>query len=219
MWRGKIHERRTWLLLDRLDEVPPNQIQWALHVIAGWKCRLVLASRPNALAVQRIPFRETIRTYEIYQFDRDAFLDKWYSGQQTKGVMVDLLNRNRSFAEYALNPLLLTLLCSVTDNLAFQSSLTRGELLDCIVKKCLGLLPRGRDNSSSDHRLDSHWGRSHQVYECFADLAWDILRKTTWFRESLQTSCWRLSKAATDCQPFRRRMEPVSRTRRNRLGP
>lgn len=170
------HEWRTWLLIDGVDEVQPNQIQWALNTLEKWNCRLILTSRPDDLAIARLPFEYI--AYRILPLDTRGvkkFLNNWYRGQKMGDQVSNWINAVPLVAELASTPLLLTLLCYVVETASVPLSTTRGGLLSHVITALLGLSPGTETSVGDDRRLDKSRSRSMSFFTCLLEVLSDVL--------------------------------------------
>jgi len=137
-----MHERRVWLFLDGLDEADQTDtLRSYFHVLNGWQCRVVIASRPHAYAA----WASTLQSRDIAQYrlapftaqQATKFIDNWTGARASQ--IRDLFQRSHSVRQVSQSPLLLTLLCWVGEHNTLPPEVTRTELYDLVVRDLLGL--------------------------------------------------------------------------------
>jgi hypothetical protein len=135
---------QTWVILDGLDEVKPNQIGEVtkqLDRLARGKSRVIITSRPYGYRRANLPFPQ-VTEYQLAplnEVQQRSFITKWFSISSSSGrrqvverlvqanasVAERLDQANASVAEMARNALLLSLICSVSETKDLDPTTTR----------------------------------------------------------------------------------------------
>ncbi len=143
-----LHEARSWVLLDGLDEVDPrNEVLGRfLAVLGQWPCRTLITARPYGYGAWRLPF--PVVEYRLAPLTLEqarGFMRNWYRGGPAEARMLELLNTSPSFQEIAQNPYLLTLACAAGEEAALPKDITRTQLYERIMPLALGGEDRAAD--------------------------------------------------------------------------
>lgn len=196
------HEPRSWLLIDSFDEVGWQQVSWATRVLAGWQCQTIFATRPYG----RVANRLTATRYHLAPLTSEQienFLhEKWFIEPQSPSPIVDLIRRSPYLTELARNPWVLTLLCWCFEQGKITKAVTRGQLLQMVVKEMLDLAPADSDEfDGTRHVEEPDRQRGEDVYEWLCNWAWRLWSQNP-NAESIATGILRQTMAiADDTQP------------------
>lgn len=139
-----LNQGRMLILLDGLDEVKEIDSQRVLNLISScfnqfYTNRFIITCRIAAKEYNFKNFTE-IEIADFEQSDIINFANKWFAAKEVSKIQIFLkkLQANSSIQELATNPLLLTLLCLVFEELA-DFPTNRSELyqegLDILLKK------------------------------------------------------------------------------------
>ena len=141
------HEERVLLILDGLDEVIDEEGLWAvLHVVSGWRCRVVLTSRPYGYEGRNLPF--DVVEYRLSPFSSGqvrAFVERWFQGEEGEMRLKQLLATSPAVQQLGQNPFLLTLVCWVVEWHELPDDITRTQLYGRVIRDVLGLSRGGTD--------------------------------------------------------------------------
>lgn len=131
-----LSERRTWLFVDALDELPPGRneaLAAALRVLESWQCRLVMTSRPYGWENSKELFPPSLQNadYRLAPFSPDQidlFVANWFDKGEKYEQLRALLRQGHSLRSLAQAPFLLQLICAITEREALSPDITSTEL-------------------------------------------------------------------------------------------
>jgi hypothetical protein len=129
------HERRTWLILDALDEVSEGDDLRCLYSLLGalrsWHCRVLITSRPYGYERRALPF--DVSEYRLAPFSSpqiEQFVRQWSADTQQQNEMLTLLRASFALQQISQNPFLLTLACALAEKEPVPCDITRGQLYE-----------------------------------------------------------------------------------------
>jgi hypothetical protein len=145
-----VHESRTWLFLDALDEVQADlaQLRRLWDVLNQWQCRVFITSRPDGYKSATFPFDIVeYRLAPLTPRQSSAFVRRWFQDKRDQQRMVaSLLPRTTTIRAMATNAFLLTLLCAVAEHFGpLPEDLTKAELYERALWVLFGSRSRAMD--------------------------------------------------------------------------
>jgi hypothetical protein len=137
-------EERCRLYLDGLDEVDraastETALQRLFEILVGWKCSVVVTSRPYGYAGRRLP--EQAQTYRLAPFSagqQQTFLDTWGGTERWRERMTQVLARSPAVTQAAQNPLLLGIIAAILEQHELPDDVTRTVLYQHALALMLG---------------------------------------------------------------------------------
>jgi hypothetical protein len=175
---GQARQDRGWLLLDGLDEVTADanapehkllQEFFGVLARAGWRCRLLITTRPNGLGSWALPPVTPVYRLAPLSAGQQATLVKRWGGSPLGRERIDGLRaRSPVVQEMAQNPLLLSYVCAVAETVDLVPEVRRTELYGHILGLMLG--------------------------QRFADEVLDLLEELAWLMFSRNANNVRLSE-------------------------
>jgi len=182
-WASRIHpdiadyiaetarESRTWFLIDTMDERAPERISWFFDAICEWESSLIVTSRTHRFSHVDFPF--DVETFQMrpWSFSTiSAFIAKWFEKEKGEPTALRLVRDNPSIRTLAGVPLLLTLVCWLSERGIATTSTTRPNLLGTVVPEILG---RKRDSPREGDK-----GRAQALQDMLSDVMLQLfLRK------------------------------------------
>jgi hypothetical protein len=142
------HEPRAWLMLDDVDRVDSEKLEWVFTTLQGWNCRLILASRLFCHdAASKCGVSAEYRLVPLSCQQVDQFVNGWFQDSRQDRGKSDLLRHDPTIRQLETNPLLLTLLCWYAEQHQVDSLITRGELIQWVLRDILARSRTGRSKA------------------------------------------------------------------------
>ncbi len=160
-------DRRTWLMLDGIDQFPPDKLKWLFNTIENWNCRVLVTSRPNDPALSSVPHEHV--AYRLCSFAYPQIFDlvsRWFSDPAdlpSKNQLLGLLPQLGG----ASNPRFLAIICQHWQTRQPPTSFNVTDLFEEIVSNAIGL-----SASESEH---PHKQRAAEWFPTLAEVMWHFL--------------------------------------------
>jgi len=145
-----LQERRVWLFLDALDEVPAEGrglLAEYFQVLKSWQCQVVMTSRPYAFSQWSLPFAKSDqKAYRLAPLSDDqaqSLVRAWYWDDVRGETLRNLLQRSLGVRRMGQSPYLLTLLCWIAERRKIKPGIRRTGLYEYAVTDLLGLTRQG----------------------------------------------------------------------------